>query len=84
MPTVFLLRFADYKLPSRERMDIDIQAQEILKIRELLNGILASHTGQDLDRITQDTDRDYFMSAAEACEYGLIDEVITRKELAER
>jgi ATP-dependent Clp protease protease subunit len=58
--------------------EIDIHAREILKIRERLNEIMAKHTGQPLERISQDTERDYFMSAEEAKRYGLIDEVITR------
>ena len=58
--------------------EIDIQAREILKIRERLNDILAQHTGQPLDKISQDTERDYFMAGDEAKAYGLIDEVITR------
>lgn len=58
--------------------EIDIHAREILKIRERLNEIMAKHTGQPLVRISQDTERDYFMSAEEAKRYGLIDEVITR------
>jgi ATP-dependent Clp protease protease subunit len=58
--------------------EIDIHAREILKIRERLNEILAKHTGQPIDRIAQDTERDYFMSGDEAKRYGLIDEVITR------
>ena len=58
--------------------EIDIQAREILKIRERLNEIMAKHTGQPLDKISQDTERDYFMSSEEAKRYGLIDEVITR------
>ena len=58
--------------------EIDIHAREILKIRERLNEIMAKHTGQPLDKISQDTERDYFMSAEEAKRYGLIDEVITR------
>ncbi len=58
--------------------DIDIQAREILKMREVLNGILAEHTGQPLDKIQNDTDRDYFMSAEEAKDYGLVDEVLVR------
>ncbi|MBA2664383.1 MAG: ATP-dependent Clp endopeptidase proteolytic subunit ClpP [Bradymonadaceae bacterium] len=56
--------------------DIEIQAREILRLREKLNEILAHHTGQSLERIEKDTDRDYYMSAAEAKEYGLIDTVI--------
>lgn len=60
--------------------DIEIHAREVLKIRELLNKLLAKHTGKAEDKIAKDTDRNYFMSAAEAKEYGIIDEVIeTRK-----
>jgi len=58
--------------------EIDIHAREILKIRERLNEIMAKHTGQPLEKISQDTERDYFLSAEEAKQYGLIDEVITR------
>ncbi|MBS2037121.1 ATP-dependent Clp endopeptidase proteolytic subunit ClpP [bacterium] len=58
--------------------DIDIHARQILKTRALLNQILADHTGQPLERVERDTERDYYMSAAEAVEYGLIDQVITR------
>ena len=58
--------------------EIDIHAREILKIRERLNDILATQTGQPLEKIAEDTERDYFMSAEEAKAYGLIDEVITR------
>ena len=59
--------------------DISIQAREILRLREKLNELLAKHTGQALDKIQKDTDRDYFMSADEAKEYGIIDEVIYGK-----
>ena len=62
--------------------DIDIHAREILKMRENLNGILANHTGQPLERISVDTERDYFMSGEEAKEYGLVDEVIHHRDLA--
>jgi ATP-dependent Clp protease protease subunit len=58
--------------------EIDIHAREILKIRERLNQIMAHHTGQPLEKIAHDTERDYFMSGEEAKAYGLIDEVITR------
>ncbi|TLY24148.1 MAG: ATP-dependent Clp endopeptidase proteolytic subunit ClpP [Nitrospirae bacterium] len=58
--------------------EIDIHAREILKIRERLNEIMAKHTGQPLERISLDTERDYFMAAEEAKRYGIIDEVITR------
>ncbi len=56
--------------------DIEIHAREILLIRERLNGILAEHTGQTLERISEDTERDNFMSAEESREYGLVDEVL--------
>jgi ATP-dependent Clp protease, protease subunit len=56
--------------------DISIQAKEILKLRDRINEILAQHTGQSLEKIQKDTDRDYFMSAQEAKDYGLVDEVI--------
>lgn len=58
--------------------DIEIQAQEILRMKDSLNNILAAHTGQPLKQIKKDTDRDFFMSAKEAKEYGLIDEVVQR------
>ena len=58
--------------------EIDIHAREILKIRERLNQIMAEHTGRPLEKISQDTERDYFMSGTEARDYGLIDEVIVR------
>jgi ATP-dependent Clp protease protease subunit len=61
--------------------DIDIQAREILKVREILNQILVKHTGQSLERIQRDTERDFFMSAEEAKEYGIVDKVITQREL---
>ena len=62
--------------------DIAIQAKEIIRLRGELNGILANHTGQTLEKVEQDTERDYFMSGEEACAYGLIDQVLaSRKEL---
>jgi ATP-dependent Clp protease protease subunit len=56
--------------------DIEIHAREALRLREILNGILSRHTGQNIKKVEKDTDRDNFMSAAQAVEYGLIDEVI--------
>jgi ATP-dependent Clp protease protease subunit len=58
--------------------DIEIQAKEILRIRDVLNRILSENTGQPLDKIVQDTDRDHFMTAHEAMEYGLVDRVMSR------
>lgn len=60
--------------------DIDIQAKEILRIKETVDNILATHTGQDIERIRRDTDRDFFMSGEQAKEYGLIDEVIVARD----
>jgi ATP-dependent Clp protease protease subunit len=64
--------------------DIDIQAREILRLKAKLNEILAKHTRQPIERIEKDTDRDYFMGAGEAKEYGLIDEVIVHKKATEK
>jgi ATP-dependent Clp protease protease subunit len=63
--------------------DIEIQAKEILKTRETLNLILAQHTGQPIDRISKDTDRDFYMTAEEAKEYGLVDDILTKHKSAE-
>jgi ATP-dependent Clp protease, protease subunit len=63
--------------------DIEIQAREILRMRDVLNEILAHHTGQDVDKIAKDTDRDYIMDADEAKSYGIIDEVITARDATE-
>ncbi len=60
--------------------DIEIQAREIVKIKNRLNEIYALHTGQDIKKIEKDMDRDYFMSPQEALEYGLIDKILTRKD----
>ena len=60
-----------------QAVDIEIQAKEILFLKDTLNGLMAEHTGQPLAKIAEDTDRDYFLSPAEAVEYGLIDRVVT-------
>jgi ATP-dependent Clp protease protease subunit len=62
--------------------DIEIQARLIVQMRESLNQILAEHTGQTYEKIATDTERDYWMLAAEAKEYGCIDGILTRRELA--
>ena len=59
--------------------DIDIQAKEILRLRSYINGLFVKHTGHTIERIEKDTERDYFMSAEEARQYGLIDEVVTKQ-----
>ena len=63
--------------------DIEIQAREIMRMRDLLDEILARHTGQTVERISKDTDRDFVLSAEQAKEYGIIDEVISARELAD-
>lgn len=65
---------------SGQATDIEIQAREILRLRETLNGIMAKHSGRTVDEILKDTDRDNFMSADEAKHYGLIDEVLRRDD----
>ena len=63
--------------------DIDIHAKEILRTRDTLNELWSKHTGQPLDRIRNDTERDYFMSAGDAKEYGVVDEIVTQKKKPE-
>jgi ATP-dependent Clp protease protease subunit len=62
--------------------DIEIQAAEILRYRETLNTILSNHTGKSVDQIAKDTDRDFFLSAEQAIEYGLVDQVLTKQQAA--
>ncbi len=64
--------------------DIEIQAKEILKIKDILAHILAKHTGQPLEKIREDTERDFFMNSEDALKYGLIDEVITKREIQKK
>ena len=64
--------------------DIDIHAREILKIRDSLNEILAKHTGQEIERIRKDTERDFFMGSDEAREYGIVDRVISKREMKDQ
>jgi ATP-dependent Clp protease protease subunit len=65
-----------------QAVDIEIQAKEIIRMRNLLEEILAHHTGQSVERVRKDSDRDFIMSAEESKEYGLIDEVLLNRELA--
>jgi ATP-dependent Clp protease, protease subunit len=67
---------------SGQAVDIEIQAKEILRMRQLLDQILAHHTGQTVDKVRTDTDRDFIMSADEAKAYGIVDEILTNRELA--
>lgn len=63
-----------------QAVDVGIQAKEILRIRDIVNEILAKHTSQPIEKIAKDTDRDFYMNAEEAKKYGIIDEVITRRK----
>ena len=69
---------------SGQAVDIEIQAKEIIRMRELLDHLLAHHTGQPVDKIAHDTDRDFVMEANEALAYGIIDNVIESREIADR
>ena len=83
LPHARVLIHQPYGGAAGQAADIEIQAKEILRMRELLDQILARHTGQTEERIHKDTDRDYVMSAEEAREYGIIDEVISAREFAD-
>jgi ATP-dependent Clp protease protease subunit len=65
---------------SGQATDIDIQAREILRLREEMNKILARHTGQNVEKVQTDVDRDYIMTAGQAKDYGIVDQVISKKE----
>ncbi|MEO7836284.1 MAG: ATP-dependent Clp protease proteolytic subunit [Acidimicrobiales bacterium] len=83
LPHARILLHQPYGGAAGQATDIELQAKEILRMRDLLNEMLAFDTGQDVDKVKRDTDRDFIMSAAEAQAYGIIDEVITSRELAE-
>ena len=67
-----------------QHTDIEIQAKEISRIREILDGILATHSGQDRKKVHKDTERDHYMTGEEALKYGLIDKLITKRQEAEK
>ena len=83
LPHARILIHQPYGGAAGQAADIEIQAKEILRMRDLLNQVLAHDTGQEIERIKQDTDRDFIMSAEEARDYGIIDEVLTTRELVE-
>jgi ATP-dependent Clp protease, protease subunit len=64
-----------------QAVDIEIQAKEITRYRKLLEELIAEHTGQPLEKVSRDTDRDYILTAEEAVEYGVVDEVITSRKI---
>ena len=82
LPHARILIHQPYGGAAGQAADIEIQAKEILRMRELLEHILAHHTGQPIEKVSKDTDRDFIMSADEARAYGIIDEVIETRELA--
>lgn len=83
LPHSRILLHQPYAGAQGQATDIELAAKEILRLRELLEEILAGHTGQPIDRIHTDTDRDFVMTAQEALEYGIIDEVLTHRSLAD-
>jgi ATP-dependent Clp protease protease subunit len=83
LPHARILIHQPYGGATGQASDIELQAKEILRMRDLLNEMLAHDTGQPTERIAKDTDRDFIMSAEEAKKYGIIDEVISTRELAE-
>ena len=83
LPHARILIHQPYGGAAGQAADIEIQAKEITRMRELLERVLAHHTGQPIEKVSKDTDRDFIMSADEAKDYGLIDEVIVTRELAE-
>jgi len=82
LPHVRILLHQPYSGAGGQASDIEIQAKEILRMRELLDRVIAHHTGQSIEKVSKDTDRDFIMSADEAKDYGIIDEVIVTRELA--
>src|SRR5437764_6357571 len=83
LPHARILIHQPYGGAGGQASDIEIQAKEIARMRELLDQVLAHHTGQSIEKVGKDTDRDFIMSADEAKDYGIIDEVIVTRELAQ-
>ncbi|QXC62735.1 trigger factor [Aquihabitans sp. G128] len=84
LPHARVLLHQPYASGGGQASDIEIQAKEILRMRDLLEGILSDHTGQSKEKVAKDTDRDFVLSATEAKEYGIIDEVISAREFADK
>jgi ATP-dependent Clp protease, protease subunit len=82
LPHSRILLHQPYSGAGGQASDIEIQAREITRMRELLESVVAHHTGQTLERVNKDTDRDFIMSADEAKAYGIIDEVIATREIS--
>ncbi len=84
LPHARVLLHQPYASGGGQATDIEIQAKEILRMRDLLEGILSEHTGQPKEKVKADTERDFVLSATEALEYGIIDEVISTREFADQ
>lgn len=84
LPHARVLLHQPYASGGGQATDIEIQAKEILRMRDLLEDILSDHTGQPKEKVNRDTDRDFVLSATEAKDYGIIDEVISARELADK
>lgn len=82
LPHARILLHQPYGGAGGQASDIEIQAKEILRMRDLLNGMLAIDTGQDVEKIARDTERDFILNANDAKEYGIIDEILTARDLA--
>ncbi len=83
LPHARILIHQPYSGAGGQASDIEIQAKEIMRMRELLEHVLAHHTGQTMEKVRKDTDRDFIMNADEAKDYGIVDEVILTRELAQ-
>jgi ATP-dependent Clp protease, protease subunit len=83
LPHARILIHQPYSGAGGQASDIEIQAKEIMRMRELLERVLAHHTGQTMEKVRKDTDRDFIMNADEAKDYGIVDEVILTRELAQ-
>ncbi len=82
LPHANIMMHQPYGAVGGQVSDIEIQAQEILKKREVLNQILATHSGQPIERIAKDTDRDFYMNAEEAKAYGIVDDILTKQTVS--
>ncbi len=81
LPHARILLHQPYGGAEGQAVDIEIQAKEILRNRELMNEIIAEHTGQPIERVSKDTDRDFILTAEQAVEYGAVDEIITSRKI---
>ena len=83
LPNSRIMIHQPYSGAAGQASDIEIQAREIMRMRSMLDAILAKHTGQEIEKISKDTDRDFIMSAEEGVAYGILDEVISSRDIAD-